>query len=508
MADIAGGAEGDLLDGTDFNDTITGGGGDDSVTGLLGADLVFGGDGNDSITGMTGDADTLHGDQGNDDIQAASAGSVLYGEAGNDTLTAANTGQNRLYGGNGADVLQGSLEGDQLFGGADGDQFHLNVTTIDVQAFGGSGGDVFTVIGVAGMLDGGSGRDTLQFSDFNDDVLIQMRGAAMVEISSGPVLTLTSVEVLYATTTIGDDSITSGGGDDLISVGTGLNEVSAGGGDDLVTYDWGLANTLRGGGGEDTLSVAGVTGLLEFSVDPASGAADDGKGSLIATFEAYWITLDPAGFDNHVELGAGADLVTAAAGDDTLLGMGGDDWLAGGSGNDRLGGSTGNDTLIGDHGNDLIEGGAGDDLIWADSAAPFLVAEEDDSVNGGGGDDLIRLGFGRDTVTGGSGADAFQFQTTLSGAHLFTDFETGRDQLQFAAASLGFALAVGALDPELLAFGAATAATGQFVLRHDAGANQSHLVWDPDGISGMAAEWVFADFTGQVGLQASDILIY
>ena len=90
-------------------------------------------------------------------------------------------------------------------------------------------------------------------------------------------------------------------------------------------------------------------------------------------------------------------------------------------------------------------------------------------MNGGGGSGnyLIRLGFGRDTVTGGTGADAFQFQfqTTLSGAHLFTNFESGRDQLQFAAASLGFALTAGALDPALLAFGAATAATGQVGLQ-------------------------------------------
>ena len=508
MADIPGGPNADLLDGTDDHDTITGGAGDDSITGLLGADLVFGGDGNDSISAMSGAADTLHGDLGDDAITAASPGSQLYGAAGNDTLTAANIGQNRLYGGTGADLLHGSLDGDQLFGGSEADTFLLDVTTIGVQAYGGSGGDTFTVIGVAGLLDGGTGRDTLAFSDFHDDVLIRMRGAALVEISSGPVLTLISVEVLHATTTVGDDTIISGGGDDRISVGTGGNDVSAGGGNDLVTYDWGQANTLRGGAGEDTLTVSGVTGLFDFTVDPVSGVGDDGKGSLISTFEAYWINLDPAGFDNRIELGAGNDLVTAAAGDDTLLGMAGDDSLTGGSGNDRLGGSSGNDTLIGDHGNDLIEGGPGNDVIWADNATPILEAAEDDSVSGGSGDDLIRLGYGRDTVTGGTGADVFQFQTALSGAHLLTDFETGRDQLQFSAATLGFVLPSGALDPALFAFGGATAAEAQFVLWAEDDGAVSHLVWDPDGTSGTEEVWLLADFSGTPGLQASDILIW
>ena len=251
-----------------------------------------------------------------------------------------------------------------------------------------------------------------------------------------------------------------------------------------------------------------MTGALDLTVDPVSGAVDDGKGSLIASFEAYWITLDPAGFDNHADLGTGDDRVTAAAGDDTLIGRGGNDSLAGGSGNDRLGGSAGDDTLIGDHGNDLIEGGAGNDVIWADNSAPVQLGDEDDSVTGGGGDDQIRLGFGRDTVTGGTGADVFQFQTAVSSAHLITDFETGRDQVQFSAAAFGFEVPVGALDPALLAFGGATSSGGQFVLRVEADGALSHLVWDADGTSGGEDVWVLADFSGTIGLQAGDILIY
>lgn len=172
-----------------------------------------------------------------------------------------------------------------------------------------------------------------------------------------------------------------------------------------------------------------------------------------------------------------------------------------------MGGSTGDDTLLGDHGNDLIEGGAGDDLIRADSGSPFQEMAEDDSVDGGG-NDQIWLGFGRDTVTGGTGADAFIFLPKLSGAHLFADFEAGRDHLQFAAVTLGFALPVGGLEPGQMAFGGATSAVGQFVLRVENGGGLSHQVWDPVGTSGGTEVWVLADFTGQVGPQAGDILIY
>ena len=144
-----------------------------------------------------------------------------------------------------------------------------------------------------------------------------------------------------------------------------------------------------------------------------------------------------------------------------------------------------------------IAGGAEGDLLDG--------TDFDDTITGGGGDDSVTGLLGADLVFGGIGDDRI---TGMSGEADTLHGDQGNDAIQAASAGSVFYGAAGALDPGLLAFGAATVATGQFVLRQDAAANRSHLVWDSDGTSGTAAEWGFADFTGQVGLQASDILIY
>jgi VCBS repeat-containing protein len=83
----------------------------------------------------------------------------------------------------------------------------------------------------------------------------------------------------------------------------------------------------------------------------------------------------------------------------------------GGSGKDTLTGGTGADLLFAQSNNDTLTGGDGNDLLCGDSGS--------DTLSGGGGDDSLGGGSGSDQLTGGSGADRF---SGGSGTDVATDF--------------------------------------------------------------------------------------
>lgn len=86
--------------------------------------------------------------------------------------------------------------------------------------------------------------------------------------------------------------------------------------------------------------------------------------------------------------GAAKDAISGSAGADKFYGNGGHDFLYGAGGNDLLDGGTGNDTLYGGAGKDTIIGGDGNDWINGDGAT---------------------LWGSKDVLTGGKGADTFEF---------------------------------------------------------------------------------------------------
>jgi VCBS repeat-containing protein len=83
----------------------------------------------------------------------------------------------------------------------------------------------------------------------------------------------------------------------------------------------------------------------------------------------------------------------------------------GGSGKDTLTGGTGADLLLAQSNNDTLTGGNGNDLLCGDSGS--------DTLSGGTGDDSLGGGSGSDRLTGGSGADRF---SGGSGTDTATDF--------------------------------------------------------------------------------------
>ena len=169
----------DVLRGGDGDDTIIGlggvnhmdgGAGDDTLLGGLGRDTIYGGEGNDEIIGKAGNDlvisglgdDFIQGNRGDDTFHYIGGNDTFIGGMGNDTLKFDFDGTFNLslsshreqaigsYEVNvkGVENVQGNDEFNKLFGNSD-----------DNTIFATKGNDIYA---------GGTGIDTIDFSNFND----------------------------------------------------------------------------------------------------------------------------------------------------------------------------------------------------------------------------------------------------------------------------------------------------------------------------------------------------
>ena len=147
----------DYINAGDGDDTVYGGGGNDILYGNAGADHIYGEAGNDFISG--GDLpDFLDGGAGNDLIQGGNDNDVLIGGDGNDKLFG-EAGVDEIHGGTGDDYIDGGTDADILYGN-EGQDVVVGGEGLDTM-YGGEGDD---------RMFGGAGPDQL-FGGYGDDIL-------------------------------------------------------------------------------------------------------------------------------------------------------------------------------------------------------------------------------------------------------------------------------------------------------------------------------------------------
>lgn len=431
---LEGGPDADTIRGQDGDDTMFGGAGDDQIEGDDGNDQLDGGPGADTLNGGFGtdwvdytsstvsvDVDLLDPatDGGSDDGPVGSRDELselenIRGSAQPDTLVGDNI-SNEIDGGEGADSIDGgdnldivsytsrtsavvvNLSDANPDGGVE-DGVGDSLTSIE-GARGGDGADILTgdtgpntldgqggndrlngLIGADYMV-GGTGFDTVDYSDRAVSIVADLDGAADDGASGENDRIETDVE-----------AITGGSGDDVLNGNNGTNTLDGGLGDDVLGGALG-ADVLTGGPGTDSVSYANRTEDLTITLD---GIANDGEAG----------EADNVGADvENVTGGLGNDVIRGSAVANTLLGGPGDDVLDGGGGADLLSGGIGVDTAdyslrtaavsvdldgIPDDG----EAGEGDNVV------PDI-----EDVVGGSGPDRLRGGGGPNRLVGGAGAD-------------------------------------------------------------------------------------------------------
>lgn len=271
-----------------------------------------------------------------------------------------------------------------VFQGFAGDDYFLNLTAKDTEAFGGKGKDA---------LYGGSGSNVL-WGDGDDDYLVG--GQNLNSIHGG----------------LGSDTILGGGATDFLYGDDGRDKINGVGGNDVI---WGGRGTdvLRGASGQDVL-------YGEEDVDLLYGGTERDylyAGAGGAAIDMNWVDGSYGSISNN--------LVYGEDGDDLLYGGNDPDELFGGKGNDCLWGYGGDDYLFGQEGSDTLWGGDGNDNMYGDNDARFGVSDvlygekgDDwlfgyggaDSLYGGAGNDLLNAGEMdgvKDLVVGGEGLDTF-----------------------------------------------------------------------------------------------------
>jgi Ca2+-binding RTX toxin-like protein len=379
--------------------------GDDVVLGTDCADDIDGRDGDDNIDSRSG-SDTVLGGAGSDHIVAGSGNDVVFAGVGND-IVLGGAGDDQLWGGDGDDRLFGDAGRDVIFGEAGNDT--ISGGDDDDMLFGGGGADVVAGEGGNDLLAGDDGDDRLDGGDGNDIVF----GEA------------------------GSDVIDGGEGDDFLAGGAGEDVVRGGDGNDMVAGDADLAaDTYDGGQGVDMLDYSASLMSLVVDLAAASASGSEIGNDRITNFEV-------------VKGGDGNDTITGGSDDDTLIGNGGDDCVSDGQGDDNVSAGAGNDLVLAaaDSSDDCYRGEAGfDTLDYSDAAHGVLidltsgiatgfdvgrdVIDGFEQFIGGSGDDAVLVSTAAVVLSGGEGADTFNFQIPKgsSGAeviHQILDFMVG-----------------------------------------------------------------------------------
>lgn len=309
---------------------------------------------------------------------------TINGTAGNDVLQGTD-GADTIYGLAGDDTIDGGFGADSLYGGDGADLFRFSSVAVSNPAP--------TAVGI---IDGGAGYDTVDWSNISPVTLGTIQNAAGRYVLGAYVGTqkfeLTGIE-----------RINFGSRDDTISpaFGAGGLEIYAGAGNDTVYANAGdriygedgndriwlsgsyggplLSGLASGGAGLDTLRTN-----IAFTVDMIAGTASAGTARYsISDFEnlemsTYTTVAVGYGDDKPNVMSVNSN---SSQGDLGVL-------FDGRGGDDRLLGSRAADTLEGGSGNDFLEGGAGDDRL-----------------SGGMGNDVLAGGTGNDTLVGGEGHD-------------------------------------------------------------------------------------------------------
>ena len=294
----------------------------------------------------------------------------------------------RVIGGAATDSLTGT-DLDAVFDFDGTDQYQAGGHTLDFeefdQLFGGSGRDIFRFsngIGFIGRLSGGDNVDTLDYSAYTTQVVVNLSIHAAQNVTGG----VYEIENIIGGSN--NDTLTGDENSNVITGNAGNDTLTGNGGNDtfLFANGWGT-DTVAGDAGEDALDFSAVTV------------------SLIANLSGLHVTDGT----NRVNF-TGVDVIIGGTNDDTFNITGSQDYdLYGMGGSDQFryfssGALTG-----------LINGGAGHDILDYQNDTSTLLTSRYFTLTGigtsgfNGTETTITAGFlNIDEIIAGQGADTVE----------------------------------------------------------------------------------------------------
>ncbi len=301
-----------------------------------------------------------------------------------------------------------------------------------------AGGDAVT--DSADVIRAGGGNDSIN-SGGGDDVVFGGAGNDLIDSWNG------------------NDLIYGGEGDDTLSPSTGADTLYGDGGNDLIEI-WDNAGSVStfGGDGNDRLDFrnwqTSTGATVTFNAD-GSGSFSHFSGATTGTFQGF----------ERVTGSANADTMNASATTSAvnMAGEEGNDSLTGGAGNDTLQGDAGDDTLSGGNGSDSLEGGAGNDSLAGGAGIDSLFGgDSNDNLDGGNGNDVLTGGTGNDQMFGGDSTDIFLIGLN-DGTDTITGGETGGelDTLMFTGGTAGVSVTLTGAEAGTFTYGTGTGTFSQ-----------------------------------------------
>ena len=280
---------------------------------------------------------------GNDTINVPAGNDVVFGGQGDDTINLG-AGTNLVFGDSG--YVDWAVS-------SDGTQTEIAAAASILPSVGGN--DTITTGTGSNIIVGGAGDDSIQLGSLGTNIVLGDNGSITTTPFGGPQFHNLPI-VLSAIQTVadavgGNDTITTGSGDQIVFGGAAGDTITTGSGSNIVfgddgRLDWGSAN------GQPIV-------LDAISTSPADGAADS------------------------ITMGSGPNIVIGGAGGDTISG------------------GTNTNIVLGDSG--AIYGVAGNPAPFG--SLPITVGMVQTTAPGIGGDDQITVGSGSAIVMGGTGAD-------------------------------------------------------------------------------------------------------
>ena len=499
---------GEVINGTEGNDSIQGTPGNDTISGHGGEDTINGAGGHDSIEGGAGTSERfswLSGDDGNDTVVGGTGIDALYGGAGND----------QLFGAEGDDDFVGGAGDDFLSGGAGRDEFTISeFQTPGIRSYGND------------TIDGGPGDLDILFVSQIAPLQVNLGAGTLTggvpgsaQISNIEYFFVWEADVFddrlvgssannYLAAGGGNDVLDGAGGDDWIDGGTGRDTTTGGAGHDNFRFQEapGSANADRitdFTSGIDTIWLdghihRGIGGHGPFAFEderfysaPGASSGHDATDRVVYDTSTgnLWFDSDGNGSGSAQLIATLGPGVALSALDIMVEGEIRPFVFQGGPENSEVHGTELGDTLNGGSGNDTLRGFGGDDVL-----------------NGEDGNDSVVGGLGNDSITGGTGSDLFAMDVTPSAlnADEIRGFESGADSVHFYAPVFTALGGSGQFAPDDERFhlgGAAHDPSDRLI--YD-GAN---LWYDPDGTGAQTQQLVATLLAGDP-LVATDIHVF